>query len=68
MINLFQLTGYDSSISKLAYLASNTKIKSSISDKTSQKFQKSRSLLGKMIVNKRVIYGVNTGMGSILNW
>lgn len=62
------LDGNSLSTSDISRLAKDPSIQLAISPLTAERIQASRKLLDKFMDEKKVIYGVNTGLGGFVNW
>lgn len=62
------LDGNSLTTEEVFLLAKNSEIKLAITTKTAQRIETSREILDKFIQEKKVIYGVNTGVGGFVNW
>ena len=66
--NLVFLDGSSLSTGDVLRVAQDFNIQLAISFETAQRVESSRQLLDKFIHEKKVIYGVNTGVGGFVNW
>ena len=62
------LDGNSLSTSDVSRLAKDPSIQLAISPPTAEHIEASRKLLDKFMDEKKVIYGVNTGLGGFVNW
>lgn len=62
------LDGNSLSTSEVAEIIQNPNIRLTITSETAQKIDLSRQILDKFMKERKVIYGVNTGVGGFVNW
>lgn len=66
--NIAIIDGHTLSTAQVLRLASDPTIQVAISSKTTERIEVSRQTLDRLIQEKKVIYGVNTGVGGFVNW
>ena len=66
--NIMLLDGLSLTTEDVLNISQNFEVKLAISTKTAKRIQQSRHQLEQLLNEKRVIYGVNTGVGGFVDW